>query len=154
MSKKEFWIRLSIYVFFGAIVPFIFIALRFEIFKPSSSKVSLGGWGIIGLIIAAVFFLKMLKQVKKGLPYSLFSQIITGLCRVTIPLIIGAFIAYYFQDLMDYVFQVLCVLIFCETVAIVVNPIPKWAHDNKLERQSGMLTKIISFFKDDEGGSK
>lgn len=130
MSKKEFWVRLSIYILFGGALPFAFLIWRFKLFSKVS-KLSIGGWGIIAVIFISVFFIKLIKAVRKGLPFSLVSQILEGICKIIIPLLIGAFCCYYLKDIMEEVFQFLWVLIVCESIAIVVNPIPKWAHENK-----------------------
>lgn len=130
MSKKEFWIRLPIYILFGGALPFAFLIWRFKLFSKVS-KLSIGGWGIIAVIFISVFFIKLIKAVRKGLPFSLVSQILEGVCKIIIPLLVGAFCCYYLKDMMEEVFQFLWVLIICESIAIVVNPIPKWAHENK-----------------------
>lgn len=132
MTKKEFWIRLSLYIVIGGFLPFAFLVWRFKLFSKVS-KLSIGGWGIIAVIFIAVFFIKLIKAVRKGLPFSLVSQILEGLCKIIIPLLIGAFCCYYLKDIMDEVFQFLWVLIVCESAAIVLNPIPKWTHENKTD---------------------
>lgn len=142
MSKKEFWFRLSFYIFFGLIIPFVFLVWRFRLFEKVS-KVSIGGWGLIAVIFVAVFFMSLLKAVRKGLPFSFTTQVIEGLCKLTIPLIIACTCVYFMQDLMTEMFQFLCVLTICETVAVIVNPIPQWSHENQLEEQDNRMRGIL-----------
>ena len=143
MSKKEFWFRLGLYIMFGFVIPFTFLVWRFELFKKVS-KVSIGGWGLIAVIFAAIFFTSMLKAVRKGLPFSFATQIIEGLCKITIPLIIACVCVYFMQDLMKEMFQFLFVVLICETIGIVVNPFPQWAHENKLETEENKMRNILS----------
>ena len=70
MSRKEFWFRLGIYITFGAIIPFVFLVWRFKLFGKVSS-ISIGGWGVVAIVFVAIFFIKLFKAVKKGLPFTL-----------------------------------------------------------------------------------
>ena len=54
------------------------------------------------------------------------------------------------QDVMKELFEFLVVLIFCETGAILLNPIPQWAHENQKEEQNDS----IKFFIETLGLSK
>lgn len=143
MNKKEFWYRFSVYILFGLLIPATFLIWRFKLFEKVS-KVSVGGWGIVAVIFVAIFFISMLKAIRKGMPFSITTQIIEGLCKLIIPLIIACTCIYFMQDLMKEMYQFLLVLILSETVAIVVNPIPQWAHENKIEEQENRLKGIIN----------
>lgn len=152
MSKKQFWIRLSFYILTGGILPFLFLVWRFNLFSKVS-KLSVGGWGLVAIIFIGVFFIKLIKSVRKGLPFSMLSQVLEGVCKILLPLFIFAFVIYYMQDAMEQVFQFLCVLIICETIAIVVNPIPRWSHENKIleiEGSTKTLLTSIGLLKPDE----
>ena len=87
MSKKQFWIRLGLYILFGAVFPFVFLIWRFQLFQKVSG-LSIGGWGLIGIIFVAIFFLKLMKAVRKGLPFSLGTQVLEGVCKVIFPFLI------------------------------------------------------------------
>lgn len=144
MSKKQFWIRLGLYILFGAVIPFAFLIWRFQLFQKVSG-LSIGGWGIVGIIFVAIFFLKLMKAVRNGLPFSLGTQILEGVCKIIFPFLIAAICVYLFKDMMDEIFQFLCVVIVCEMFAIPLNPIPQWAHENKIEEQTnGMKTMFQS----------
>lgn len=141
MSKKQFWIRLSIYILFGAVIPFAFLSWRFNLFTKVN-KISIGGWGLVAIIFVAGFFIALIKAVRKGLPFSLTTQILEGTCKILLPLLIAALCCYYMQDMMKQVFQFLCVLFVCYMVAIPANPIPTWAHENQKEDFQGYLKSL------------
>ena len=147
-KKKEkliFWSRFSIYVLFGFVAPVVFLAIRFELFK-TISKVSIGGWELIIFLLAFIFIITLIKYVKKGLPYSLFTQFLNGLTKVIIPLLIVLLVVNAFKnsaDKLEALSQFMVFLIACEIVAVVANPFPKWIHDNHLEDQENQFRKIF-----------
>lgn len=141
-SRKLFWIRFFIYILFGLIFPVVFLIWRFDLFKKISS-VSIGGWGVVVIIIVFVFFVKMLKYIKKGLPYSFFTQCINGIVKVIVPLLATLLIIYLMRNCMDQLMQFLVVFIVCEFFAIPANPFPKWIHDNHLEEEENKYRKVF-----------
>lgn len=145
MSKKQFWIRFGIYAFLGLIIPVIFLIWRFKLFeKVTSTGIAIGGWGVVVFIIFIAFFSSMLKAIKKGLPFSFATHVITSLVKVTLPLLASVFIVYLLQDFMKELFQVLCVMLVCETIAAIVNPFPQWAHEHKLDAEEGRLKNLLA----------
>ena len=142
MSKKAFWIRLSFYILFGGIFPIVFIALRFNLFHRVSA-LSLSGWKLIFLIFIAIFYTKLLKQVQSGLPFSYTTQIISGLAKVIVPLIIAVFALEAAQDYLGRLIEFLICCIVCESCAILVNPLPQWRHENKIEETGGIVKSVI-----------
>jgi hypothetical protein len=143
MNRKEFWFRFSLYILFGVLIPAVFLTWRFKLFEKVS-KVSVGGWGMVAIIFVAVFFISLLKAIRKGMPFSFATQVIEGLCKLIIPLIIACSCVYFMQDLMKETFQFLCILTVSETIAVVVNPIPQWAHENKVEEQENRFRSVLN----------
>ena len=143
MSKKAFWIRLISYIIVGGGIPLVFLIWRFNLFKKVS-QLSIGGWGMIAIIFIGVFFIKMMKAIRKGLPFSFGTQILEGMFKVTIPLLIATIIIYVMRDSVEQLFQFFFVLLFCETIAMIINPIPQWAHENKIEEQESSAKRILS----------
>lgn len=148
MEKKTnkrliFWIRFAFYALFGLIIPILFLAWRFELFSKVS-KLSIGGWGIVAIIIVGIFFIKLIKAVRKGLPFSFGTQVLEGLCKVTIPLLVLTFITNYMQSCVEEMYQFLFVLTFSETFALIINPIPQWAHENKIEEKESIIKNVLS----------
>jgi hypothetical protein len=86
MSKKEFIIRLSAFIILGCIAPFLFIAFRYDLFKKVN-EMSLSGWGLIAVVIVFFFARYVLKMIKMGMPYSMFTQCISGALKVILPLL-------------------------------------------------------------------
>lgn len=155
MSKKQFWIRVGIYALFGLLIPVIFLVWRFKLFeKVDSTEIAIGGWGVVVFIIFVSFFSSMLKAVKKGLPFSFATHIITSIVKVTIPLLIATFVVYFLKDFATELFQVLCVLLVCETVASIVNPFPQWAHEHQVDAEDIRFKNIISAFVENAKGDK
>ena len=64
MSKTQFWIRFAIYFLLGLVVPVVFLIWRFKLFGKVST-ISIGGWGFIAILLFVIFFIKMLKAIKK-----------------------------------------------------------------------------------------
>ena len=143
MSKKEFWTRFSIYVALGAVIPFAFLTWRFNLFSKVN-KLSIGGWGIIAIIVLAVFFISMIKAIRRGLPFSFGAQVLTVICKVSIPIMVVLVCANFFRDIMEQVAQFLGVLFVCETAAGIVNPIPQWSNENQIKEEEGRIKKLLN----------
>lgn len=135
MTKKEFWIRFSLFAVFACILPFIFIAWRYSIFKKVSS-ISLNGWGLIAILIVILFVRYVAKVVEKQKKWSMSKQIFLGVLKVLVPLVCLYAGLTAMKSNIDLFLQSLLVVIICETIAIPVNPLPKWQMEND-----------ISFFK-------
>ena len=147
MSKKMFWVRLLAYVVVGGLLPLTFIAFRFDLFEKVST-LSISGWTLISMltvfiVFSFVFFMKLVKGVRDGLPFSYGTQLLNGLYKVIIPMLMAALILYYLKDSVDKVIQLFVVAIPCEMVAIAINPIRTWAHDNKLDEQGTNLRTVL-----------
>jgi uncharacterized protein YacL len=142
MNKGQFWTRLSFYILFAWVIPATFLIYRFNLFSKVDS-ISIGGWGIVFIVFTGVFFSKLLKAIRNGLPFSMATQILTGIVKSIIPLIIACFASYYLRNCMTEVFQFLVVVTLCQIVAIVVNPLPQWAHENKLEEGKSTMKELF-----------
>lgn len=148
MSKKQFWIRLSFYIMFGLILPLIFLFWRFDLFKQTPSATKLSGWGTIAVALVVIFFIKLINAVKKGLKYSQGVQVLNGLTKVTLPLLLIAFCLKFMSGFVNELFQFVIVLCACETVAYMVNPLQLWAMENNLEyNNEGLFNAFKKFFK-------
>ena len=142
MSKKAFWLRFSLFFLFAFVIPFTFLTWRFKLFSKVT-KLSIGGWGLIAIIFGAVFFIGLIKAVRKGLPFSMLSQVLEGICKVIIPILTALLIVNAMQDSIKEMYYFLCVLLFSETIAIVVNPLPQWAHENKIEFENKRTSRLL-----------
>lgn len=143
MSIKQFWIRLSIYVVFGIAVPFTYLSIRFKLFQKIN-MIQIGGWGIVAIVMAAVFFIKLAKAVKKGLPFGYYTQLINGFMYKLVPLAAILLILFLMKDHVKELIEFIIVLIPCQVISIAVNPIPVWAHENMLTEQGVNLKKVLN----------
>lgn len=126
---KKFVIRFILFTLFACILPFTFIAWRYELFSKVN-EMSLTGWGIIGILIIAIFFFYVLNAIKKGMPYSMFTQIVDGIIKVEMPLILIYLLLSNIQATIDLFLQCMVCIIICEAIAIPINPLPKWIKEN------------------------
>ncbi len=148
-----FWIRFVLWATSACFLPFAFIVWRFQLFQTISS-IQIGGWGLIALLIVAVFVFTIIKYVKMAFAnkYSFAIQCINGLIKVILPLSIVMLILYAVRNNVDMMLQVLGCVILCEIIAIPLNPLPKWAWESqkntRVEERKETADYIIdSFFK-------
>lgn len=145
MSRKQFWIRFALWVVFAVVVPVAFLAWRYGLFSTrEGSETSMTGWGIVAIIIIAVFLLKLLNEAKKGLPEgSMLAQCLDGY-KWEIPLVLIIFMLENIKNNVDALEETLIVLAVSEAIAIPINPMRRWAYENKIERNGSFLKKVLS----------
>ena len=144
-ETRIFWTRFTFYVIFAWIIPAGFLIWRFNLFNKIDS-ISIGGWGVVCILFSAGFFIKLMRQVRKGLPYSLGSQILEGYMKIVIPLLATLLCIYALQEFINQLIQFLIVVIISEAIAIPLNPFPKWIHDNHLEQEENRFRKFTNIF--------
>ena len=158
--RTVFLTRAILWLLCAAGLPFMFIAYRFELFK-SVSKIQIGGWGLIAIIIVAVVAITVLRYIKAAYKngYSYFGQIIMGICKVVIPLVALYWIVLNIRNNLDLFLQALGCTIICETVGIFINPFPKWVWEKQKnmrieERKEGIDYWMNEFFRRKENNDK
>lgn len=151
--KAFFWIRLGLWLTFAGLIPFTFIALRFKLFQKIS-KLQFGGWGVIAIIILALVAFTVIKYIKLAFSnrYSLIAQILTGFCKIIIPLLAFWAILISTRDNTMVMIKVMGVVIVSEAIAIPLNPLPKWAYEMQKdvrvsERKEALDYMLDGFFK-------
>ena len=158
--KTVFWMRLGLWILFAGILPFLFIAWRFELFGKVG-QLQLSGFGLIGIIILAVVAITIIRYIKLAFKakYSLLGQFLGGVCKIIIPLLALLAVLTSVRDNVDAMIKVLGVVTVCELTAIPLNPLPKWAYEMQKdvraeERKETMDYLLDGFFKrkKDEGG--
>lgn len=132
--KTVFWTRFVLWTLCACVLPFMFIVWRFELFK-TISKVQIGGWGIIAIILVALFVLTIIKYVRMALKakYTLLGQFLGGFCKIIIPLVVALLILNSVKENVNSLIQALGCVTICEAVAIPLNPLPKWAYEAQKE---------------------
>lgn len=148
-AKKVFIARVILFCIFGCILPFVFIAWRFQIFS-NGGGVSLTGWGVIGILIVFFFILYCLKILKNSIPFSMTYQILSGTIKVILPLILLLLLVNALEDSIRQFKQALIIVIGCEAIAIVVNPFPKYMHDKGIEKTENLMDTFITKWKKKE----
>lgn len=119
--------------------------VRFHLFQTTTKlQVGLAGVVVIGIMMGVISVL--IKFYLEGMKckYSLLKQILVGIIRLILPLTLLLVILIWLGDNIAMIKEALYVIIPCELVAIVVNPLPKWCFDNNIEGLSEIADKILS----------
>ena len=143
--KTVFASRIVLWSLLAGVLPFIFIAWRYDIFT-TASKMKLTGWGFIAIIIAIVFISTLLKYIYKGLKPGLAKQCITGFVKVVLPLVIFYCLVMAIEGNIALFKQALGCTILCETVAIPINPFPAWIHERAKEDKNEEQKTMADIF--------
>ena len=151
--KTVFWSRFASWAMFSCVLPFIFIVYRFNLFGKIS-KIQIGGWGIIAIVIVAAFIFTIIRYIKLAFAgrYSLVGQILGGICKIILPMAIFMVILYNIKNNVEIMIQVMGCVISCEAIAIPLNPLPKWAYDMQKdirdsEKKDTIDYLLTEFFK-------
>lgn len=137
-------VRLALFLLFSTVAPITYMVIRFHLFQTTTKlQVGLAGIVVIGIMMGVISVL--IKFYLEGMKckYSLFKQILQGIIKLILPLILILVILIWFRDNIDMIRESLYVIIPCELVAIVVNPLPKWCFDNNIEGLTEIADKIF-----------
>ena len=147
--NKKFVIQLCLFCLFSIVIPITYLTIRFNLLQVHS-QLQIGLWGIIvigilvgGLSVLVKFYLDGMKT-----KYSLLKQILQGIIKLILPLLLVLVILVFLKDNIILVIEALVIIIPCELVAIVVNPFPKWCYDNNVDGIVAIVDKILR--KDDK----
>ena len=143
-SRKKFIIQLIAFLVFALIGPITYLIVRFDLFTTTSS-LQIGLWGVIVFIILVATVGVLIKFYLDGMKtkFTLFKQIVSGFSKLILPLAVVLVLLTWLKDNIDLVIESLYVLIPCESVAIVINPLPKRAFDNNVEGAGAMLDSLL-----------
>lgn len=136
MSKKEFWIRLAIFLAVAFAVPMVYLIIRYNLFSVNvSSNRVIGFWGVVVIGILACSLMVLVKFYLEGMKckWSWTKQILEGFIKLIVPLVVLLVVFVWLGDNVVQIKEALYVTIPCEAVAVCVNPLPKWAFDNNVE---------------------
>lgn len=144
MSKKEFWWRFAIWTLFSFIVPIVFIAIKYQIFAPKE-KMNIGGWGMIIILITAIFSFALLSYIKQVLSNaSLLKQCLNGFTKIVLPLGSMLLILFLIRNSIDQFINTFAIILLLETIAIPFNPFPKWVYINKTEENENIIDLLLN----------
>lgn len=144
-EKAEFIIRLILTIVSAVVVPFTYMTVRFNLFQ-ATTKVQFGFWGLILIVIMGLTVGMLIKFYLDGMKtkYSYLKQVLSGAIKIVIPLLVAIFVLRWIGSNIDYVIELLIVLVCCETVAILVNPLPKWAFNNNVDGIGEITDMLIA----------
>lgn len=154
MSKKELTIRLVLFLTFSFVVPIAYIYIRCKLWKQVTT---ISFWFIIILAIAVLGGAFLIKYYLDGMKtkYSYLKQILEGFIRVILPIVIILAGALWFKSKATWLventnllIEILSVILASELIAIIINPLPKWAFDNNIDGLAEITDKILH--KEDE----
>lgn len=145
--RTTFWSRFISWTMFACVLPFSFIVWRFKLFGKISA-IQIGGWGIIAIIIVAVFVFSVIRYIKLAFKgrYSLMGQILSGICKIILPLVVFMVILYGLKNNIDIMLQALGCVTACETIAIPLNPLPKWVYDMQKDLRDSERKDTVDYF--------
>lgn len=157
MSKTEFWIRFSVWCILAIVVPVVYLAVAYGLFKPSTqskSGYSISGWGILAIAFSVIMLMVIISQARKGMRYaSMARQCIDGM-MVLLPIVGLALLIEATKDNIEAFERFLIVMICCEAVAVPINPMRKWGEQNHIEVTEGFVTSAIKKALGNDGKNK
>lgn len=138
-------LRLILFLLFSTVAPITYLIVRFHLFQ-TTTKLQVGLAGIIVIAIMLGVISVLIKFYLEGMKckYSLFKQILQGIIKLILPLVLLLVTFIWLGDNIIMVKEALYIIIPCEMVAIVVNPLPKWCFDNNIEGLSEIADKILN----------
>lgn len=148
-SKISFKGKLVLFFAFSMILPIIYLSLRFNLFKVQNS---LSIWAFFVIVIFALVLMFMIKYYLDGMKtkYSFLKQLLQGLIKVVFPLLIVLIGLIIFKNKLGWLsenvglmIEAIAIILGCETIAIIVNPLPKWAFENNVEGLTEIVEKVL-----------
>lgn len=140
---KKFWTQLVVTGFFALIAPVTYLILRYNLFQ-TTSKLQIGLWGVVVIFIVFFVLKALISFYLEGMKtkYSYLKQIVSGFSKVLFPLFVLLVILVLIKDNTVLLIESTSVIIGCEAIAIMINPLPKWAFDNNVEGLGEIIDKI------------
>ena len=147
-KTKTFLIRFIIFILTAIGFPIAYLIIRYNLFQ-TTSKLQIGLWGCIVFFILAVSIKVLISFYLEGMKtkYSLMKQIVTGFSHLILPLIALLIFIIWMKDNIDLLIEALGVIIPCEIVAIIINPLPKWCFDNNIDGLGEIVDKTFNLKK-------
>ena len=143
-QKRIFVIRVILWTLFACIIPVCFIGWRYNLFGKVGG-LQLSGWGLIAVVIVFAFLYVVVKYIRAGfVEWSMLKQVVNGIVRVVLPLGTLLAICINLRNSLDVFIQALSLVLFCEIIAIPLNPFPQWIW----VRTKGRFENTIDFVAD------
>lgn len=146
-SVRLFVLRLIGYISVGLIIPMGFLIWRFNLFS-STSKLNIGGWGMVVIIFTTVFLIKLINKASQTVESELLKQIFNAIQKVFLPLLAVTLCIYAVGDFWQELIHFFIVLTICEPIAYVLNPFPELIAEKEKENKKNGLLNVIETFWD------
>ena len=132
-------------VLFGLllIAPAVYLFIKYRCYE-FTSKLSLGGWGILALIIFAVGVYTFLKYLIFGGVWAYWKQVIQGILKVVLPLTILIVMVAISLSFREQLLWFLGVALGCWFSAYLINPFPEWTYKKTLGETADVVDFAIS----------
>lgn len=147
-KKKLFIVRLIIFICF-LLIPPIYLIFRYDLFQKVS-KVNLGGWGILAIMLVAISIFFFLRYLIKGKTYAYWKQILKAVLYVLVPCFTFYMILYISKDYMERLMELLIIVMTSYFVAMVVNPLPQYTY----EKSRGEFESWVNYALDNREKAK
>lgn len=142
--RAVFAIRLTAFILFAFVLPIGHILGKYKPFNYTESlSVGFAGIVIVAILLVGLKFLVEFYLNGVKTKYSLAKQIISGLAKIIVPMCAIVGLVIVLSKFTEQLLDIAMVLIPCECVAIVVNPLPKWAFDNNVEGLANITEKVL-----------
>lgn len=141
-EKMYFWVRFATWIICSLIIPICFINYRYGLFYQVN-KIALSGWALLVGIIFFVFSVILIRYVLHSRKYSYFKQIIKGVVCLILPLSFVIYCLWCARETIEQLIQVLCVCCLSWTIAIAVNPMPKWTYEQSKGEQEEFINYVL-----------
>ena len=145
--KTVFGVRVFLWATFSAILPFAFIAWRYQVFT-SVSKLKITSVGLLAIIIVIAFIISLLKYIYKGLKPGFIKQCIFGAVGIILPLLVIYILINAIEDNIHLFKQALGCVILCEAIGIPLNPFPAWLAKQEVEDGKRKFESMSDIFWD------
>lgn len=143
-TKPMFVVRLFITTFLIVCVPLLWLNYNTDIFKGTNlPPISLGALIVLIILLAEVVILLRFYLNGMKTKYSFLKQVIDGFLKIVMPIIIAWVILTFMKDNVEQVVLGLKVMIPCCSVAVVINPLPKWAFNNNVDGLIDITSKLF-----------
>jgi len=128
-------------------MPMSFLIWKFQLFSQTS-KLNIGGWGVLVIIFTAVFIFKLMKQAENTIDSPVVIQSFEAIRKIFIPLLAVTLCLYAVEEFWNELIRFFVVLTICEPIAYVLNPFPKYLKEKEKAGEKSKITEIINLFWD------
>jgi hypothetical protein len=139
MSKKHpkifFILRFLLWSILTIGVPTFIVLEQYAFFKQYQAfTLRISGWGIIILVIGAVFTFYILKTLADAINNPILKQTLNGVIKITLPLLVVFLLTGIIVNNIDKIRIILLLSLVSTGIAIPINPLPEYLYNQKIKR--------------------